>query len=199
MKKRLICVVAILFVLHVAALAQEGRTFELSPGYVHVSGNQGLDGLDAGAAYWFTSRVAMAFDYDATWDSSTLGAFATSSVGLTSVHSHLSDWLIGPRIGMPGLLHIEKFKGHAVLPYLEVQMGGSHLSSTLKQENLGSTSSSDTGFTWMIGGGTDIKLSENAKWFARVKVDFLRTHFVSQGQSRVRIGLGIAHTFRSRP
>jgi hypothetical protein len=197
--KPLICALATVLIFSASSFAREGHTFELSPGFIHISGNQGVDGLDAGAAYWFTPRVAMAFDYDAAWDSSNLGAFATTAVGLTTIKSRVQDFLIGPRIGIPGLLHSESFKGHAVLPYFEVQLGASFLNSTLKQQNLTTVSSSDHGFTWEFGGGTDIKLSESARWFARVKVDLLRTHFISMGESRVRFGFGVAHTFGSRP
>jgi hypothetical protein len=197
--KYLVCALAIVFVLTATVSAQEGRTFELAAGYAHITGNQGLDGLNVGAAYWFTSRISLALDYDTAWDTTRLGVFEFTTAGLTTTSSHLQNFLVGPRIGMPGLLHMEKLKGHALLPYLEAQFGGSHLSSDVTAQNFGHVSGSDTAFTWMIGGGADFKLSEDAKWFARAKLDFERTHFVSQGQSRLRFGIGIAHTFHSRP
>jgi hypothetical protein len=193
---RLVCALLLLLALSVTASAQ--TNLEVSPGFVYISGNQGLDGLNAGAAVWFSRRVSVALDYDIAWDSSRLGAFETTSVGLVTIKSRLQDFLLGPRISFPGLLQSKKLKGNALLPFAEVQMGGSILNSTLTERSIGSASSSDAGFSWMFGGGGDIKLSSNSQWFGRIKVDFLRTHFVSAGQSRVRFGLGIAHTFDAR-
>ena len=48
----------------------------------------------------------------------------------------------------------------------------------------------------MVGGGADYRLTSH--WVARIKLDFLRTHFADTGQSRVRLGLGIAYTFGER-
>lgn len=192
--RRGVCTVVVFFALTLAGYAQ----FEVGGGYVHVSGNQGLDGFNAAGALWFSPRVAIGVDYDMAWDSSTLGVFENSTIGLTSVKSRLQDFLIGPRISIPGLLHSEQLKGNALLPFIEVQVGASDLSSTITQQNVGSASSSDTRFTWMFGGGADFKLSPAGKWFARIKVDLLRTHFVSTGQSRLRFGIGVAHTSRPR-
>ena len=48
----------------------------------------------------------------------------------------------------------------------------------------------------MVGGGADYRLASH--WVGRFKIDFLRTHFADTGQSRVRLGLGIAYTFGER-
>ena len=48
----------------------------------------------------------------------------------------------------------------------------------------------------MVGGGADYRLASH--WMGRFKVDFLRTHFADTGQSRVRLGFGIAYTFGER-
>lgn len=146
-------------------------------------------------AIWFSRRVAGAFDYDMTWDNSRLGLFETTQVGLTTVKSRLQNYLFGPRFSVPGLLHSAKINGNVLLPFIEVQMGPSHLKSTITQAS-GAVGASDTAFSWMFGGGADIKVSP--KWVGRIKVDLLRTHFASAGQSRVRFGLGVAHTFRNR-
>src|ERR1700735_1231476 len=74
---------------------------EFSGAWAHISGDNGLDGFDAGAALWPQGRVSLAFDYDSAWDTSSLGAFALTSVGLISLHSHLQDFLVGPRIHFP--------------------------------------------------------------------------------------------------
>jgi opacity protein-like surface antigen len=180
---------ALLFLETLPARAQVNP--ELSTGFVHISGDQGLDGLNAGAALWFFSRVAGAFDFDIAWDSSRLGVFETTNVGLTTVKSRIEDFVGGPRVSLSGLLHSQKLK-----PFVEAQFGGSHLNSTVQAQNIGTATSSATAFSWLLGGGADIKISP--RWVGRVKVDFLRTDFSAGTMNRLRFGLGVAHTFRDR-
>jgi outer membrane protein OmpA-like peptidoglycan-associated protein len=82
-------------------------------------------------------------------------------------------------------------------PFAEVQVGASHLNSKLEDPTAGiSQSASDSAFSWMVGGGADYRLATH--WVGRFKLDFLRTHFADSGQSRVRLGFGIAYTFGER-
>jgi ketosteroid isomerase-like protein len=48
----------------------------------------------------------------------------------------------------------------------------------------------------MLGGGADYLFSDH--WSGRANVDFLRTHLANEGQSRLRLVLGIRYTFGSR-
>ena len=168
------------------------RNLELSGGWVHVTGDNGTDGFDVGAALWFSKRVSIAFNYDYARDNSALGAFALTSVGLVTVNSKLQNWLVGPRVFFPSVkvtrIHLD--------PFAEFQVGGTHLSQRLNSVSTGSTSASDTAFSWMLGGGVDYVLSPH--WAARGNIDFLRTHLISSGQSRLRFVLGVDYTFRRR-
>jgi hypothetical protein len=176
------------------------QNLEFSGAWVHISGDNGLDGFDVGTAYSPTQRVSLAFDFDSAWDTSNLGAFALTSVGLVSIHSHLEDFLIGPRIHFP--IHVHKSGPNCVpgekyiarlSPFAEAQFGASHLSESLSQASTNlSESASDNAFTWMLGGGADYRLASH--WLGRVKVDYLRTHFVDSGQGRFRFSLGVAYT-----
>ena len=178
-------------------LLASGQSVELSGGYAHISGDGGLDGFNAGAAMWVTDRVSMAFDYDSAWDTSHLGAFELTQTGLIVTKSHLQDFLFGPRISFPGLLKDKKTFLPRLWPFAEIQIGGSHLNSSLENPTQSvSQSASDNAFTWMVGGGADYRLSPH--WVSRFKIDFLRTHFADTGQSRVRLGIGIAYTFGKR-
>ncbi len=168
------------------------RNLELSGGWVHVTGNNGTDGFDVGAALWFTRRVSIAFDYDYAKDNSALGAFGLTSVGLITTKSTLQNWLVGPRIFFPG----KKVSRFELDPFAEFQVGGTHLSQQVNSISTGSISASDTAFSWMLGGGADYVLSSH--WAARANIDFLRTHLVSTGQSRLRFVLGVDYTFRRR-
>jgi opacity protein-like surface antigen len=177
--------------------AQLVSKIEASGGWAHVTGNFGLDGFNVGIAGWFNPRVAVAFDYDGVYDTSTVGIFQLSNVGQISAHSHLQDFLAGPRIYFPGLIKTTKLKaGKRLTPFAEAQFGLSHLSSSLSQVNVGAESSSDTAFSWMLGAGADYRL--NPRWLARIKLDFLRTHFADAGQSRLRLCVEAAYTFGNR-
>ncbi|MGE0407359.1 MAG: outer membrane beta-barrel protein, partial [Candidatus Korobacteraceae bacterium] len=189
-------VLVMIALLSLFAVAQEGRNIELSGGFGYNSGNGGTSGLNIGAAYWFTRKVAFAFDYDLGWDVTRIGVLETTSVGLATADNRLQNVLFGPRINIGGLFDSPRIKGNALLPFAELQIGFSSLDSTINIQNIGEQSSSDTAFTWMFGGGTDIKLSPH--WVGRLKVDLLRTHFASSGQSHVRIGMGVAYTFGER-
>jgi hypothetical protein len=197
------CIRILLFVSllapHFFASAQE-----FSGAWAHISGDNGLDGFDAGAALWPQGRVSLAFDYDSAWDTSSLGAFALTSVGLISLHSHLQDFLVGPRIHFPmhhpkspcGCGGSEKYLAR-FSPFAEVQFGASHLNESLNEPVSGeSVSASDNGFTWMLGAGGDYRITPH--WVGRIKADFLRTHFVDAGQSRFRLSVGVAYTLRPK-
>ena len=175
-------------------LLASAQGVELSGGYAHISGDNGLDGFNVGAAVRVMRRVSVAFDYDSAWDSSHLGVFELTQTGLIITKSHLQDFLVGPRISFPGLLKNKKTYLPRLWPFAEVQFGVSHLNSSLDDPATNvSQSASDNAFSWMVGGGADYRLSPH--WVGRFKVDFLRTHFADTGQNRLRLGFGVAYTF----
>jgi opacity protein-like surface antigen len=81
-----------------------------------------------------------------------------------------------------------------ILPFAEVLFGVSRLHQEVK-DTAGTISvdASDKAFTWVLGGGVDYTLS--SKWLARGNLDFVRTHFVDTGQSRLRFRVGLAYAF----
>jgi hypothetical protein len=168
------------------------RNLELSGGWVHSTGNNGLDGFNLGASLWFNRRVSIAFSYDHAGDTSTLGNFGLTSAGLVTINSHLQNWLIGPRVFFP----TKKVKRFDLDPFGEFQIGGTYLSQKISQAGVGSSSASDTAYSWMLGGGADYVLSPH--WAARANLDLLRTHLSDMGQTRLRFVLGVAYTFRRR-
>ena len=186
-----------LLLLLACPLMASPQSVEVSGGYTHLSGDGGLDGFNAGAAWWVTRRVALAFDYDSGWDTSHLGAFELSQTGLIVTKSHLQNVLGGARVAFPGALKRTETHLPRLWPFAEIQLGMSHLNSSLEDPTTNtSQSASDNAFSWILGGGADYRLSPH--WVGRAKVDFLRTHFADSGQSRVRLVLGIAYTFGER-
>jgi outer membrane protein OmpA-like peptidoglycan-associated protein len=186
-----------LLLLFASPLLASAQSVELSGGYAHISGDGGVDGFNIGAAAWVTHRVAMAFDYDSGWDNSHIGAFELTQTGLIVTKSHLQDFLVGPRISFPGALKSTETHLPRLWPFAEVQVGMSHLNSSLEDPSTStSQSASDNAFSWMVGGGADYRMSPH--WVGRVKVDFLRTHFADTGQGRIRLAVGVAYTFGER-
>ena len=173
--------------------AQFIHNLELSGGWVHNSGFNGLDGFNVGAALWFTNRVSVAFDFDHAGDTSQLAAFALTNAGLVTTKNRMQDYLIGPRI----FFHSKEIKVlHTLHPFGEFQLGASHLNNTLTQVGVGSQSASDNAGSWLLGGGADLLLSP--RWAGRMNIGLLRTHFADSGQSHLRFSLGVVHTFGSR-
>lgn len=190
-----LCVVFLAVV--VLPLVASAQSMEFSGGYTHISGDGGLDGFKVGAAAWFTQRVSVALDYDTAWDTSHLGVFELTQTGLVVSKSHLQNYLVGPRISFPGVLKQKQTHLPRLWPFGEVQIGLSHLSSSLENPSMRtSQSGSDNAFSWMLGGGADYRLSPH--WVGRFKIDLLRTHFSDTGQTRVRLGFGVAYTFGER-
>ncbi len=197
--------ILLVVVLCLAASAQILSNAGFNAGYTHITGYQGLNGFNVGGELLVVRPVSIAFDYDSGWDTSNLGVFELSQVGLTSVHTHLQDFIVGPRIYFPHVFKNKSDKGpcgaswgslRSLLPFLEAQFGVSHINSKLQSVNAGSISSSDNAFTWELGGGADIRL--NPRWAFRAKLDFLRTHFADSGQSHARLVLGIAYSIKPR-
>jgi long-subunit fatty acid transport protein len=165
---------------------------EMGGGWSHVTGDFGTDGFNAGAAWWFTNRISVAADYDSTWDTTTLSNFAFTSVGAIATKSHLQTFLLGPRV----FFKTDWTDRHKLLPFGEAQFGLAHLNQKITQALQPSVSASDTGFTWMLGGGVDYQFSPH--WSARGNLDFERTHLANQGQSRLRLVLGVRYTMGRR-
>ena len=169
-----------------------GQGLEMHGGWVHVTQDSGTDGFNAGGAWWFTRSFSFAGDYDAGWNNSTLSTFTFSQVGATAVRSHLQSWLFGPRY----FFSTSWTDAHKLRPFVEGQIGGSHLNQQLKQVNLPTISESGTCFSWLLGGGAEYLFTPH--WSARANLDLLRTHFANNGQSRFRFVLGVTYTLGER-
>jgi opacity protein-like surface antigen len=169
-----------------------GQALELSGGWAHVTGDFGTDGVNAGAAWWFTPKVTIAADYDSAWDSTSLSSFVFTPIGAIAVHTRLQNLLFGPRI----FFRTGWTDKHKLVPFGEAQFGVSEVDQRVQQANMPSVSASDKEFSWMLGGGVDYLL--NPHWSVRGKLDYLRTHFANEGQDRARLVVGVTYTIGSR-
>ena len=170
------------------ALAQ--HNYEFGGGYAHVSGNGGLDGFTVATAYSPIPDFQLFLNYDGVFDHTTFGIFAFTQTGLTFVNSHAEGLMTGPRFFVPGLLKGHgNIKGHTLHPFIEAGFGDYKLHSSVTQVSTGTTSAEDRAFAWMIGGGGDFVAYRN--FSARINLDLLRTHWVNEGQSHLRLTLGV--------
>jgi hypothetical protein len=170
--------------------------WEIAGGYAHISGDEGLDGFNVGGSVFLAPKISLGFNYDGVYDTTILGTFALTNVGLTTSNSHLQDYMAGGRFFFPGVLKIHCGTKNALPilhPFFQAQFGESNLYSKLTSVNIGTISSSDTRFSWLLGGGGDINFADH--WSARVSADLLRTHFADSGQSRIRVILGVVARF----
>jgi outer membrane protein with beta-barrel domain len=173
------------------SLRASAQGLEFSGGWAHNTQDFGTDGFNVGLAWWFSNKLALAADYDATWDTSDLTTFQVADVGGVSVKGRLQNALVGPRFAFP----IRRLSGMGS-PFFEAQFGSSSLKQTVSRVITGTQSNAASGFSWMLGGGFDYKATPH--WAGRFKLDFLRTHIADEGQSRVRLVLGLAYTIGAR-
>ena len=170
--------------------------WEIAGGYAHISGNEGLDGFNVGGSVFLAPKVSLGFNYDGVYDTTVLGTFALTNVGLTTTKSHLQDFMAGGRFFFPGVLKVHcgtKNVLPILTPFFQAQFGESNLWTQVASVNIATVSASDTQFTWLLGGGGDIRFADH--WSARVSADLVRTHFADEGQSRIRIILGVVGRF----
>lgn len=168
---------------------------EAGGSYTHLTGNQGLDGFSGSVGYQFTQRVTLVGQADFLWDSSRVGVFDVApSVGAVRIKSNAQDYLGGARIRVIGWKPLKSLEKRKLLPFGQVLFGVSRLSQTVRDtQGTIEISAADKAFTWVLGGGIDYTLSN--RWVARANIDFVRTHFVDEGQSRLRIGIGLGYSF----
>jgi hypothetical protein len=175
------------------SLAAPAQNLETSGGYLYINGDGGLNGYNVGMAGLVNDRVALVFDYDRGWDTSRLGTFALTSVGLIATKARIQDFLAGPRFYFPNKK--VSFVGR-LTPFVEGEFGETYLRETLNQPSQDLTVfAKDNNFSWMLGGGADYRFSPHFQ--GRIKMDLLRTHLVDAGQSRFRLALQVVYNLKA--
>jgi len=187
--------VTLLLALSISIVAAAQSRLEVGGGLAYLSGNGGLTGLNAEAAYHFTGPVYLVGEGDFLWDNSRVGVFDLSpNTGAVRIKSNSQQFLGGARIQIIGWKETKGLEKRKLIPFGEILLGMSRLSQTVV-DTTGtiSLSASDNGFTWVLGGGVDYRLS--SKWVARGGLDLVRTHFVDSAQSHARVTAGIFYRF----
>jgi opacity protein-like surface antigen len=188
---------ALVFLSLIALPAFGQEDIEFYGGYQHSSGDSGLDGFNGGVGWNPIPEFQLFLNYDGLYDHSTVGAFELTSIGSTFVNSHMQGILTGPRYFLPGLFKGHtRIEGHRLIPFLDAGFGEYRLHSELRQAALGTVQSADTAFAWALGGGVDYRIYPH--WSIRANLGLLRTHFAESGQSRIRLGINVLWSARSR-
>jgi len=169
-----------------------GQGLELGGGWTYMTGDGGTNGFGIDGAWWFTKRVTLAANYDSAWDNSLLSNFAFTQIGAIAVKSHLQNFLVGPRI----FFSTDWTNRHKLNPFGEVQFGVSWLHQAVNAAQIGEVSADANHFSWLLGGGAEYLF--NPHWSGRMNLDLLRTHFIDQGQSHLRLALSVTYTFGPR-
>jgi opacity protein-like surface antigen len=111
-------------------------------------------------------------------------------------YPHLEDNGIRESISAPSLLFGPRFslrRHKRLTPFAHALFGVSHIRSEATE--LGQTFIfSDTSFAVAIGGGLDVRVSDNIA-IRVVQVDYLRTHFFNQTQNKGRVVAGVVFRF----
>ena len=165
-------------------------------GWVYMNGDGSLNGINVSAEMIVVRPVSIAFDWDNAWSNQNLGVFQFTKTGAIATHSHLQNFIVGPRVYFPGAFK-NKGRLHVISPFLEAQFGESRLTQKVTSATIGTVSATATAFTWDVR-RRGRHQAKSALVISSQKLDLLRTHFSSSGQSHLRFSLGVMYTLRAR-
>lgn len=163
-------------------------------GYTTQTGNFGPNGFEGGLDYRVRPYLALVgeasflFSRDRVNDVRT--NLATTGFTDISVSTNAQNFQAGPRFFFP-----RAFRQPKLVPFAHLLFGVSRENThfSLAAQDAGLGSSTDTDWSWTLGGGVDYWF--NKKWAVRGKIDLLRTHFRSDSQSRARFTVSIGYNF----
>jgi opacity protein-like surface antigen len=163
--------------LSLTVMAQDTPRAEVFAGYSY-AGN-GSNGFDVSIAGNLNNWLGLVADVGGQYT-------RLDDQGFTEkIRTH--SILFGPRFSL---------RRGRVVPFAHVLVGFSHL-STKTNEFGAPLSFSDSSWGLALGGGLDIKI--NDKFAIRaLQVDYLRTHFFNETQTKGRISVGVVFRFGRR-
>jgi hypothetical protein len=167
---------------------------EVGGSYTHLTGNSGLDGVTGSAGWRWNQYVTLVGEANFLWDTSRIGVFDLSSdTGVIRIKSDYQSYLGGARVNLRRVLKQKELEKRKIIPHAQLLLGVSHLHQKVLNALGTSLDASDSAFTWVLGGGVDYALSPH--WVSRGDLDFVRTHFVDAGQSRLKVSIGLSYKF----
>ena len=174
--------VASLLLLSAAAMAEDKADIFGGYQYLHVSsGTSGvngfnLNGWNGALSGYFNRYLGLTADFS--------GTYGTPSFQGVGVSTHVYTYMFGP---------VVRANAGKLEPFAHALFGGTHISGAVSSGGV-SVSSSDSGFSWALGGGVDYKFLPHIA--IRVgQFDFLQTHISGNSQNNFRYSGGVVIRF----
>src|SRR5580658_894585 len=148
-----------------------------------------LNGGSGSVAYNVTNWLGIVGDF---------GVYDTGNAGGEARSLTITTYQFGPRISM---------RGHSLVPFGQVLLGGGHATGTLYTTSLGNGSAPlgpSNGFALTAGGGVDWKLNHTIG-IRIIQTEYMYTTFLNAAaspdknrQNNIRISAGITFSFGRR-
>ncbi|MFL6300294.1 MAG: outer membrane beta-barrel protein [Terriglobales bacterium] len=153
--------------------------YEVYVGYSRMTGSLGLNGWEASGAY----KPQRAPWFGVVADVS--GHYGVEDIATIRVKSHMYNYLAGPEV------YFTRLRNQKVVPFGHLLFGASEENTDIAGVSFNGVQ--DTAFTWALGGGVDYRFGNRI--YGRAKLDLVRTHFLSEGDTRGRYGFGVVYRF----
>ena len=156
-----------------AQTSDRGRgTGDLYVGYAHLSGDVGKNGWNATGTYNFSRYLGLEGDIG--------GYYGSTSLLTINAKNHEYSFMAGPKVRF-------ETQNPKFIPWGHFLLGVGHSSLNTNV----AVNSSDTAFTWILGGGADYVF--RPQWAGRAKFDLYHDDYFSTGETHARLGFGIVY------
>jgi opacity protein-like surface antigen len=196
--KKLITIITLILLFSFPAWAQQpdeyGTENHFTFGYTTQTGDFGPNGFEVGLDYRLREFLAIVGEGSFLFTGDRVNDVRTSlsPSGFTNIRvsTNAQNFQAGPRFFFP-----RAFRQPKLVPFAHLLFGVSRASTdfelTAEDDQIGS--SSDTNWSWSLGGGVDYWF--NKKWAVRGKIDLLKTHLQDDSQTRARFTVSVNYNF----
>lgn len=170
MLRKALCILCLMIVASLPAMAQDVPKAELFGGYSWAGGD--FHGWNTSITGNVTKRFGIVADFNGNYG---------SELGLVRIKQTAHSFLFGPRFSLS--------RGKRLTPFVYALVGVTRFqeSATISGQKL---SQSDTGFSSALGGGLDVKVNDRVAIRA-FQIDYFRPNFFGEAHNRGRLAFGI--------
>lgn len=180
-----IAMVLVCGVLLFSAAAMAEDKADIFGGYQYLHANSGVSGVNGFNLNGWNGAVSGYFNRYLGLTADFSGTYGTPSVQGVGVSTHLYTYMFGP---------VVRARAGKLEPFAHALFGGAHISGSVNAGGGVTASTSDSGFSWAMGGGVDYKFLPHIA--IRVgQFDFLQTHISSNTQNNFRYSGGVVIRF----
>ncbi len=181
---RKIAMLLFCFVLGLSAAAMAEDKADIFGGYQYLHANSGVSGVNGFNLNGWNGAVSGYFNRHVGLTADFSGSYGTPSFQGVGVSTHLYTYMFGP---------VVRARAGKLEPFAHALFGGAHISGSVSGGGV-SVSTSDSGFSWALGGGVDYKVLPHIA--IRVgQFDFLQTHISGDSQNNFRYSGGVVIRF----